>query len=259
VSERFVYDPEVVEGALLFGRFAYPPNRLGYCGPAESRSVYAYVAERRVDEGFFRLARDFQAAYFYLSLIAYSNGYRNPFHRKVVEAYWIGNELLDHVTPRKFYDALAEKFKKRMPDRAFAWLVGKLEHGAHPHHNFHVFDVYTRTGALKSARPDIALEHMDKCRGSWGSVEAVFGGQVAVRRQPLVLQGDRLQLGDPEVVLVDLAEGDVSGVLLEVKPGDTVAVHWDWAAHVLTPKQLRRLKAETELTVRLANEALALA
>jgi hypothetical protein len=42
-------------GPVLFGRYAFGPNRLGYCGPDESRTLLAYAAagtdrseERRV-------------------------------------------------------------------------------------------------------------------------------------------------------------------------------------------------------------------
>ncbi len=46
----------------------------------------------------------------YLQLIARSNDIADPFDARVVEAYWIGNELLDGVEVRQLYDSLVERF-----------------------------------------------------------------------------------------------------------------------------------------------------
>ena len=87
-----------VSGDVLFARYAFPPNELGYCGPddpgvllehATSGSVTPAEMERR--------ARLFDGAWVYLELIAASAGIADPMDARVVEAYWIGNELLDTV------------------------------------------------------------------------------------------------------------------------------------------------------------------
>ncbi|MFE4060664.1 DUF6390 family protein, partial [Streptomyces sp. NPDC059096] len=53
-------------GALLFARYAYPPNELGYCGPADSGALL------RPEEpaGIERHARRFEGAWCYLELLA---------------------------------------------------------------------------------------------------------------------------------------------------------------------------------------------
>ncbi len=56
-------------GALLFGRYAFPPNRLGYCGPSDSQALLEYVSERRTDQGLVELERRFEGAYPYLKLM----------------------------------------------------------------------------------------------------------------------------------------------------------------------------------------------
>ena len=70
------------------------PNRLGYCGGDDNRALYDYVVASAVDGGLTELLGRFSGAMPYLRLIARSIGSRDPFDPRVVEAYWIGNDLL---------------------------------------------------------------------------------------------------------------------------------------------------------------------
>ncbi len=36
-----------IPGPLLFGHYAFPPNRLGYCGPDDHEALFEYVVERK--------------------------------------------------------------------------------------------------------------------------------------------------------------------------------------------------------------------
>ena len=89
-------------GPVLFARYAYPPNALGYCGPgqpAELRAQMALVdATGGDDRGLRRLAAGFEGAWPYLQLIASANGRSDPLADDVVAAYWVGNRLLEAVT-----------------------------------------------------------------------------------------------------------------------------------------------------------------
>lgn len=239
----------------MFGRYGFPPNRFGYCGPGDSRAVLDYVSAQRADRGLVELGRQFAGALPYLRLIALASGIREPFHRRVVEAYWIGNELLGRVSSRAFFDHLEERFRAKTTRNAFRWLASKLEHGARPHHNWHVFDVYTKAGTLNESNAEISLWHMDQCRVSWGQVVAVLDASLVVQRRPLALRNDRLVLGEPELVTVE-RQIDGRGFLDQVRVGDVVSIHWNWAAEVLTPARLRRLQQETDHAMRVANVAL---
>jgi len=100
-------------GPILFARFAYPPNELGYCGPPDSRALLHYGAAGFVDPGLGQLARGFAGAWPYLELIARATGIADPLDRRVVEAYWMGNELLDRVDMTLFGNSLLERFRRR--------------------------------------------------------------------------------------------------------------------------------------------------
>jgi hypothetical protein len=61
--------------------------------------------------GLVRLARGFAGAWPYLELIAAASGIADPLDGRVVEAYWVGNHLLDNVRMPKFGGFLDERFR----------------------------------------------------------------------------------------------------------------------------------------------------
>lgn len=243
------------KGALLFGRYAFPPNQLGYCGPEDHQALLHYVSSNTVDKGLVELERRFEGAYPYLSLIATANKIPDPFDERVVEAYWIGNRLLDSVEARPLHDSLEERFRPRMKGTAWSWLETKVEMAARPHHNFHVFEIYSRAGLMNDERAEIALSTMDSCRISWGTVVSVEPSHLLVERASLSLRGGRLELGAPEPARVT-RQVDGLGLIEDVRPGDTVSVHWSWACDLLDPARLERLRANTERYLGLANATL---
>jgi hypothetical protein len=245
----------MTSGALLFGRYAFPPNQLGYCGPPDYQALFEYVAQRRADRGVIELGRRFEGAYPYLRLIAQANGIPDPFDRRVVEAYWVGNACLGRVRPADFGRSLGERFKGRMDPRAFRWLAEKPARGAVPHHNFHVYDVYIRAGLMRDERATIALETMDACRVSWGRVVAVDGAELVVERPALRLREGKLALAEPRIVRVT-RQIDGMGFADEARPGDHVSIHWHWACEVLRPAALRRLQHVDRRCMALANETI---
>src|SRR6476661_11111120 len=130
-------------GQVRFIRYAFMPNQLRYCGGDDNRTIFQYGVEQTVDDGLRPLLKKFTGALPYLQLIARSNGIADPFDDRVVEAYWIGNELLDGVEVRRLYDSLKERFGKQLSPRMLEMVAGKAPAGAHPHHSFHVFDVHS--------------------------------------------------------------------------------------------------------------------
>lgn len=244
-----------VTGALLFGRYAFAPNRLGYCGPDDHQALFEYVSQQSPDKGLVELERRFEGAYPYLQLIAQANNIPDPFDQRVVEAYWIGNRYLEGVKESSFYESLQQRFKKRIDSREFGWLVSKLEQGARPHHNFHVFEVYLRAGLMNDPHAPILLSTMDACRISWGKVVAVEGADLIVARPALSLLNGKLGLNQPQVVQV-ARQIDGRGFTDKAQPGDYVSVHWNWACDILSPSALQRLTRATCAYLALANQTI---
>ena len=65
-------------GPLLFARYAYAPNALGYCGADEPRTLLEYGDAQASDSGLSELARTFDGAWPYLELIAGAAGIGDP-------------------------------------------------------------------------------------------------------------------------------------------------------------------------------------
>jgi len=242
-------------GAIRFGRYAFPPNRLGYCGPPDHRALLDYVATGAADQGLYELGQRFTGAYPYLRLIADAAAIDDVFDDRVVEAYWVGNELLNRVRAAPFRESLHQRFGDRVMVADFRWLETKLEQGARPHHNFHVFDIYSRAGLMNDAAAPVLLSTMDNCRISWAVVTRVLGAEVEVTRQPLVLEAGKLALGAPESLRL-LLQLDGQGLAPRVVAGDHVAVHWGWACEVLGGGAVRRLRAWTMRSLELANQTI---
>ena len=99
----------MLEGSLLFARYAFMPNHLGYCGGPESQDLLEYAREGVADEGLNQIIRQFQAAYPYLQFIARSTGIGDPMDPRVVQAYWLGGDLLRRVEAREFYSFVGDQ------------------------------------------------------------------------------------------------------------------------------------------------------
>ena len=151
-------------GAVLFARYAYPPNELGYCGPADApgllRAISRDGATDAVDPvapaheadpvDLVERARDFDGAWVYLELLAEAAGVQDPLDPRVVEAYWVGNDLLDRVDRARFERHIRARFDAQVAGR---WRCLEVTtRAAHPcaHHSFHVFEVYPWVGLLHS-------------------------------------------------------------------------------------------------------------
>ena len=239
-------------GPLMFVRYAYPPNALGYCGPADFAAFREYAAAGVVDRGLVQLAKAFAGAWPYLELIAAGCGIPDPLDRRVVEAYWVGNDLLDQVPVTEIGDSMQDRFRHRTGSN-FPFLTEGVLAGGVPHHSFAVFCVYPWTGLLGDDRKARhALMVLDRCRIRWGKVTAVQGDQATVEYRPLCWDGRLLTLAEPATETARLAL-DGSAITRGVGPGDWVALHWDWICDRLTQRQLRALRDFTVRHLELVN------
>jgi len=240
-----------ISGPRMFARFAYPPNQLGYCGPDDSRALLEQLDDDRADPFLRDTARRFEGAWPYLGLIAASNRIADPLEPRVVEAYWIGNSLLDAVGPAALGDSLEERFR-RVAGPRWAQLVAAVPAQVRPHHNFHVFGVYPWVGLVRSGVVDQPLRVLDRCRIRWGTVQAVYGDCAVVSSRPLEWDGRALALGlaRPEQVLLRV---DGHGLAPDVHDGDRIAMHWDWACGRLSARQQDELARRTRVTLDVVN------
>ena len=221
------------EGALTFARYAYPPNELGYCGPAGADQMLVPGAVAEIE----RRARLFDGAWVYLEFLAGVLGTDDPLSAPVVEAYWIGSDLLDAVDPAALVDHLSVVFNHQVGG---TWRESAAR--ARAHHSYQVFEVYPWAEMLLRGLPSgPAVSVLDRCRIRGAVVREVDEEWVTVTARLLRWDGTSLAESDP---IDERARWSIGGQSLLAAPGvgDTVALHWDWVCDVLTEDQAERLQ-----------------
>lgn len=220
-------------GAVLFARYAYPPNELGYCGPDDAAAMLRPGATADIE----RRAREFEGAWCYLEFLAETAGLADPLDEAVVEAYWIGNDLLGRTSPVALLDRMRDRFRAQSGG---TWR--EAGGGALAHHSFQVFDVYPWAGLLRATGNPTALTVLDRCRIRTGVVRGVDGECAVVESAPLRWDGAAVVTGPPCRERARWSTGGRS-LIGRPCPGDLVALHWDWVCDVLTEDQAARIRA----------------
>lgn len=248
-----------VDGAILAARHSFMPNRLGYCGPDQNEVLFNACLSNKPSEQLIKALKGFQAAYPYLRFIAESVGADNPFDYRTVEAYWIGNDVLQQISPGQFYDHLRERLKTKFPKEQVKKLFDARPYAAFPHHALHVFNAFSMMGTVRdslanASGPDAEVGMMmDKCRISWGRILGADGkGNLRVEYEPVRRSEGKLSLGNPVETNVT-AEVQGQSFVNNAKVGDWISFHWGFACTVLTPTQVANLRKYTLSDMALAN------
>ncbi len=216
--------------------------------------VHPTAAASEVDRELRRLSSDFEGALPYLQLIATANGIGDPLDPRVVDAYWIGNRLVDNVDAAVMARSLDERFRSRVSATEWPWLAAKPAAGATPTHAFHVLDVYPRAGLMRGGELGDAIGLMDACRIRWGQVTEVARDRVLVSVAPLQLWAGRLVLGAARVESVRRWPGDDD--LLGLQPRSLVSLHWGWICETLSPERATRLISRTRAQLAVSNQTI---
>lgn len=239
------------QGIVQCGRYAFQPNALGFCGPADAGNLFelTHRAERR--PGFEQLLARFETLYPYLTTLARVSGIHDTFDQRVVEAYWLGRPLDRRVSAsafhRHFRDSL--NLRKRLPAALLDEITDQTHVSGQFNHTSHVLAAFTR---LELAAGGALLPTLDQCRISWGTVVDVQIGSAVVRRQPLVRNNNQYALGPAEAYDARFTwQGD--SLVAGLTRGDVVALHWGWVCDTLNPVEAGWLKRATVRAIALRN------
>ncbi len=225
-------------GRELFACYAFPPNELGYCGPADTSQ--AELAGH---------ATEFDGAWPYLQAIADAARIPDPLDDDVVRNYWIGGPLLDKVDP----DELLTRLRRAFTGQVTGLLDNISDRNALAHHSFHVFAVYPWVRFL-DRDPTTPLRVMQDCRIRWGTVDSVDGDHAVIVSAPLAFHDGVLGLGDDVAERVRWRK-DGAALAPAPAPGVLVAAHWDWVCGVITDAERDALATATQRTLDLVNES----
>jgi hypothetical protein len=235
-----------MDGLELAIRFSYVTNQLHFCGPSKAEDAFLRYIKKKdnakdVKDVFLR----FEGLWPYFSEIAAKNK-KDVFDFEVVEAYWIGNRLLDTMTKKENAAVVRKLMQRGLPTSIGEPLIRKMPEGLVPHHCFNVFYVGVghTTGSVETN-----LANMNNCRPAWGKVVEISANSMLVESQSVVLKKGKYVIGPDEketAVYLDT-------FLPKVKKGDLVALHWGFACMVLNKEQAENMKKYTQKTLDVLN------
>ena len=245
-----------MDGILRCSRYSFGPNRLHYCGPDANAELRAQIEAKDFNFGLVKILREFKTLYPYLCLIAKANNISNPFDTRVVEAYWLGNELLENVGKKRLYNFLIDdlEIKKKSKTSELKWLENKIIQGAVPHHSFHVLNLWWQQGG-RNEKVAQEFASLDECRVATGEIVSVNGPEIIVNTEPLIYLAGKIIFGASirKTLTRQLeAEYDIE----QLKPGELVSFHWGVPCEVLNLTQAANLKKYTLQNIAFANQTI---
>ncbi len=243
-------------GQRLFARYAYAPNHLGYCGPADAAALFELGSADNSKIDVSGIAARFTGAWPYLTVLADLAGIGDPLDERVVRAYWTGSPLLDTVDRAVFGTRLIERIKAAGAGLYWTHLTEGLLPEAAPTHAFHVFGVYPWSRLLAAGQPGHPLHVLDSCRIRWARIRSVQGDRAVVRASSLTWDSRQLGLGPERDEVVQLTEGG-RGFVGDPRPGEWMAVHWGWVSDRLTDTDAGYLRRWTDWQLAATNTRLA--
>jgi len=230
-----------MKGVELAARFSFIVNHLRFCGPEGASKTFCEYF--RGGSGNLHdlqsLLSRFEGAYLYLESIGEkSNLY--PFDKSVVEAYWIGNELLDYFTDDDVRLIIKRLTQRGLPESIGRNRIDNLPSGLFPHHNFNVF--YVGVGNLTGS-VEATLNNMENCRINSGTVlEVLSSDSMLVKTTSLMVRDGRVYDDKEDIRTATY----LPEILPGINTGDCVALHWGFAPMVLDDTQKENLRKYTD-------------
>jgi hypothetical protein len=261
-----------MSGVKLAARYGLRPHELGLCGPkeaAQQQTLKKFILGKIPVREAKKILQQFKGAYPYYRLIAENNNIKDPLKERVVNAYWIGNKLLDKVKIEDLRQMIAKDFSGPglLTKDIAAKKAAAIPKSSKPHHSFHVLTIGSVIGSVNFKNTKLK----DLCRVGWGKVTqrvipARFAKasarraeaeiqksrfrvkhgttsnkcKVIVEYRPLVRE-KKIKLGKPirKEIWWDRT------IVPSVKIGDRVSFHWNYLVQILTKQEVANLKKYT--------------
>lgn len=218
----------------LAARFSLPPNSLGYCGHDTAPERFNSCVIHGDCEGVDKEIEGFIVLHPYLKTIGELTG-KPKLDHEVIEAYTLGNDLLNTV-PAEGYDALLDNFVEQgVPDFFVDELRENQPKKFIPTHLFQVLHV--GVGKASGSVP-FNLETINNCMVRWGKVTAMDDKKLTAKLNMLSGNPEALEFS----VIQEPHEFEYNlDFLPNLKVGDTIAVHWQQVIKILTPEEIEKV------------------
>jgi len=219
--------------------YSIPPNWLGYCGPKDSFKAFQDFLSNPSQQNALAAKQQlqgFNALFPYLELIASENKLE-PFSSEVVEAYWLGNSLLENISYHSIQQTILSLQKHGLPRSIAKKKASNLPNGVLPHHSMHVLFINFINPNVKPL-----IQNLSNCLIQWGTVQSTTTKGIRVKGVELFSESNQLKLREK----IKTVQNPFS---LDLKPKDLLTVHWGNAIEKISQDQQKNLKHFTEKTL----------
>lgn len=221
-------------------RYSLKPCLVGLCGDEQARTVLEKYSQGKACQikEVMEALENIQSARFYYELIARVNNINDIFNQQVVEAYWLGNKLLNKVGQQDLKQMVSDKLLKIKcvdnirVEKQLSGLIKAIKAPLFAHHSFHVFFI----GAI-SGKINIGEQLRDECKISWGRVIEIKKGS-SKAESGLVVETLKLF---PECQEVKEVVMGTKSALSELRVGDWISYHWGSLVEKIDYRQLINL------------------
>jgi hypothetical protein len=215
--------------------YSFESNKLNYCGPKNAFSFFKKfisTPSKEKTEKIKLLLKDFYGEFPYLRLIAKENNLK-VFDERVVESYWLGNDLLENISLASLKKMVAAEFSKQgmLPKKIAEKKANTIPQTMLPHHSFHVLHINFITPLLLPI-----LKNLNNCMVFWGKVKEVNEEKesLLVKTVELFSETNSLKLREKEKW--------IKKGFADAMENDFVSIHWQQAIEILQKNQLKNLQ-----------------
>lgn len=228
--------------------YAVKPNELGRCGPHDAHMIlneYIRGITLHSEAEIRQLLSQFEVAMPNYQLVARANNIDDVFNERVIEAYWLGNELIEIVSESDVKSLITNDVEQAGWSKdqiALMFAAIKLKQ-AKPHHCLSVLYFYAFSSGRITLSDDFK-RRMDSCRVACGRVIKSNQNQLTLAYKPLEFSGSIIVgLGSEITKEVDC------GFIDSVASGDIVSFHLDFCIEKLDEARMANLEHYTRLTI----------
>jgi hypothetical protein len=227
----------------LESRFSLPPNSLGYCGRQSAAFKFKACIIKGECEGVKEEVTKFIVLHPYLKTLSKITGLPK-FSLKIIEGYWIGNDILK-TAKLKDYSILLNYFKKQgVPDFFVEELKNKKPEIFIPNHLFQVLHVGV---GRASGAVAFNIKTINNCMIRWGKIQSLSKNIAKVELNSLKINNKKSY----SLTLINQSVPFDSKIVPDLKIGDSVAVHWNMIIKILTGNEENNLETWTKKVIKL--------
>lgn len=215
----------------LLSQFSISPNKLGYCGLNTGPDAFIDCIVNGKCDRVEKEVEQFIVLNPYLETLAEITG-KPKFSFEVVEAYWIGNDLLKQ-SKVEHYKILMKNFEKQgVPADLVEEFSKNVPSKFIPHHLFQVLHIGVgrSSGSVKYNEQSI-----NNCMPRWGKVLEIKENTVEIQLESITVKNNVEKTKKTEQFMYD---EKFTG---KINKGDRVSVHWNTVTNILTSKQALNL------------------